>query len=107
MTDDPPLPPWQMDWTAEARRVFDAMPADARRLVLAARAELVTAPDPYYRGIDTDASLPHWITVRPLASTSPGGPHIADLAGGRGWMIYTFIRRHAEPQITVTDAFWA
>ncbi|MFD7017304.1 hypothetical protein [Streptomyces sp. NPDC059928] len=51
-------------------------------------------------------SLPHWITVRPLTSTCPGGPHIADLAGGRGWLIYTFIWRHAEPQITVTDAFW-
>ncbi|MFD4589061.1 hypothetical protein [Streptomyces sp. NPDC058434] len=42
-----------------------------------------------------------------MASTSPGGPHIADLAGGRGWLIYTFIRRHAEPQIIVTDVFWA
>ncbi|MFF9158002.1 hypothetical protein ACF1AB_37905 [Streptomyces sp. NPDC014846] len=83
------------------------MPEDAKQLVLSARAELITAADPYYRGIDADASLPHWITVRPLASTSPGGPHIADLAGGRGWLIFTFIRRHADPQITVTDAFWA
>ncbi|WP_256104178.1 hypothetical protein [Streptomyces sp. ODS05-4] len=107
MTDDPPLPPWQMDWTVEARAHLDAMPADGRQLVLAARAELITAADPYYRGVDADASLPHWITVRPLASTNPGGPHIADLAGGRGWMVFTFIRRHAEPQIVVTDAFWA
>ncbi|WP_018557327.1 MULTISPECIES: hypothetical protein [Streptomycetaceae] len=106
MTDDLPHPPWQMDWTAEARQDFDAMPADGRQLVLAARAELITAPDPYYRGIDADACLPHWITVRPLTSTKPGGPHIADLAGGRGWLIYTFIRRHAVPQITVIEAFW-
>jgi hypothetical protein len=27
--------------------------------------------DPYYRGIDADASLPHWITVR------------------RGWLLFT------------------
>jgi hypothetical protein len=106
VTDGPPLPPWQMDWTTEARQEFDLMPPEGQQLILAARAELVTATDPYYRGIDADVSLPHWITVRPLASTSPGGPHIADLAGGRGWLIYTFIRRHAEPQITVTDAFW-
>ncbi|MEU9037362.1 hypothetical protein AB0D45_21020 [Streptomyces sp. NPDC048352] len=107
MTDEPPAPPWQMDWTSEAREEFDGMPADGKQLVMAARAELITAPDPYYRGIDTDSGLPHWITVRPLASTSPGGPHIADLAGGRGWLVFTFIRRHADPQITVTDAFWA
>ncbi|MCJ0872558.1 hypothetical protein [Streptomyces sp. AP-93] len=107
MSDELPRPPWQMDWTAEAHQEFEHMPADAKKLILAARAELVTALDPYYRGVDADASLPHWITVRPLASTSPGGPHIADLAGGRGWLIFTFIRRHAEPQITVTDAFWA
>ncbi|SNT44852.1 hypothetical protein SAMN05216252_12667 [Actinacidiphila glaucinigra] len=51
-------------------------------------------------------SPPHWITVRPLASTRPGGPHIADLAGGRGWLIFIFIRRHAVPLITVIEAFW-
>ncbi|MFF2198817.1 hypothetical protein [Streptomyces sp. NPDC058157] len=107
MTDDPPSPPWQMDWTLEARQEFDDMPADGRELILSARAELITATDPYFRSIDTDIGLPHWLTVRPLASTSPGGPHIADLAGGRGWLVFTFIRRHAEPQITVTDAFWA
>ncbi|MEU2956972.1 hypothetical protein [Streptomyces xanthochromogenes] len=59
------------------------MPTDGRRLVVAACAELITAVDPYYRGIDADAHLPHWISVRPLTSTSPGGEHIADLAGGR------------------------
>ncbi|MEU6215586.1 hypothetical protein ABZ891_37555 [Streptomyces sp. NPDC047023] len=107
MTDEPPLPPWKMDWTAEALQHFENMPDEGRKLVLSARAELITAQDPYYRGIDADVFLPHWIIVRPLASTNPGGPHIADLAGGRGWLIFTFIRRRADPQITVTDAFWA
>ncbi|MEU9235212.1 hypothetical protein [Streptomyces subrutilus] len=126
MSDELPRPPWQMDWTGEARHEFERMPPDGRQLILAARAELVTAPDPYYRGIDatdrppadepaedispgkaSDAALPHWVTVRPLASTSPGGAHIADLAGGHGWLVFTFVRRHAEPRITVTDTFWA
>ncbi|MFF8867715.1 hypothetical protein ACF08B_37370 [Streptomyces sp. NPDC015139] len=66
------------------------MPEGAKQLVLSARAELITTPDSYCRGIDADGSLP-----------------LADLAGGRGWLIFTFIRRHADPQITVTDAFWA
>lgn len=74
MTDDLPRPPWQMDWTVEVRQEFENMPDDGKQLILAARAELVTAVDPYYRGIDTDAGLPHWITVRPLASTRPGRP---------------------------------
>ncbi|MFF4182719.1 hypothetical protein ACFYZ9_05985 [Streptomyces sp. NPDC001691] len=106
MTDPLPGPPWQMDWTKEAGEAFSPMPAEGRQLVMAARAELITVDDPYFRGIDADTSLPHWIAVRPLASTSPGGPHIADLAGGRGWLIFTFLRRHAEPQIIVTDVFW-
>lgn len=80
------------------------MPTDGRQLVMADRAELITASDPYYRGIGADAFLPHWTTVRPPASTSP---RIAGLAGGRGWLIHTLIRRHAEPRIMVTDAFWA
>ncbi|MFI1941265.1 hypothetical protein ACH44C_29530 [Streptomyces purpureus] len=107
MSDDLPHPPWQMDWTAAALKEFQSMPADGRQLVMAARAELITVEDPYFRGIDADASLPHWITIRPPASTRPAGPHVADLAGGRGWLVFTFIRRHAEPQIVVTDAFWA
>ncbi|MFH8665242.1 DUF6193 family natural product biosynthesis protein [Streptomyces anulatus] len=60
------------------------MPAEGSDLVMSARAELITAEDPYFRGIDADASLPHWMTVRPLASTSPGGPHIVDLADAAG-----------------------
>ncbi|MFD4799271.1 hypothetical protein ACIA71_06150 [Streptomyces anulatus] len=47
------------------------------------------------------------MTGRPLASTSPGGPHIVDLAGGHGWLIYIFMRRHADLQIIVTETFWA
>ncbi|WP_406251119.1 hypothetical protein [Streptomyces cyaneofuscatus] len=107
MIDEPPRPPWQMDWTKQAQHDFQNMPAEGSDLIMSARAELITAVDPYFRGIDADASLPHWMTVRPLASTSPGGPHIVDLAGGRGWLIYTFMRRHADPQIVVTEAFWA
>ncbi|WP_240508862.1 hypothetical protein [Streptomyces agglomeratus] len=84
MSDELPRPRWKMDWTAEALREFASMPEDGKQLFLAARAELITASDPYYRGIDADVSLPHWLTVRPLASTSPGGPHIADLAARPG-----------------------
>ncbi|MFF3782936.1 hypothetical protein [Streptomyces sp. NPDC001933] len=91
-----------MGWTKQAQHDFQSMPAEGSDLVMSARAELVTAEDPYFRGIEADASLPHWMTVRPLSSTSPGGPHNVDLAGGRGWPIYTFMRRHADPQIVVT-----
>ncbi|MFD6416190.1 hypothetical protein [Streptomyces sp. NPDC060194] len=107
MSEELPRPPWQMDFTKQAWETFQEMPADGRDLAVAARAELVTAADPYFRGIDADVALPHWITVRPLASTSPSGPHIADLAGGRGWIVFTFIRRHADPQIVVLEIFWA
>ncbi|MFH8887153.1 hypothetical protein [Streptomyces sp. NPDC017949] len=96
-----------MDWTKQADQDFRSMPAEAVELIMSARAELITAEDPYFRGVDADVGLPHWMTVRPLASTRPGGSHIVDLAGGRGWLIYTFMRRHAEPQIVVTEAFWA
>ncbi|MFE3679620.1 hypothetical protein [Streptomyces griseus] len=47
------------------------------------------------------------MTIRPLASTSPGGHPIVNLAGGRGCVICTFVQRHADPQIIVTEAFWA
>lgn len=30
-----------------------------------------------------------------------------DLAGGHGWLIYIFMRRHADLQIIVTETFWA
>lgn len=96
-----------MDWTKQAQDDFQGTSAEGSALIMSARAELVTSDDPCFRGIDADASLPLWMTVRPLASTSPGGPHIVDLAGGRGWPVCTLIRRHAEPQIVVTEAFWA
>lgn len=61
MTNELPRPPWQMDWTAEALHAFESMPQDGKQLVLSARAELVTATDPYYQGIDRriPAALDH------------------------------------------------
>lgn len=58
MTSDFMGPPWQADWTKEAEDNRNALPAEARTLVDTARAELVTAADPYFRGIDTDRDLP-------------------------------------------------
>lgn len=43
-------PPWQADWTKEADVNRNALPAQARALVDAARAELVTAKDPVLPG---------------------------------------------------------
>ncbi|MFC8103550.1 hypothetical protein [Streptomyces sp. NPDC057363] len=43
-------PPWQMDWTLKAQAARDALPERVRKMVDAARAELVTAKDPYFRG---------------------------------------------------------
>ncbi|MFF8988308.1 hypothetical protein ACF08E_33650 [Streptomyces globisporus] len=93
------------DLVAEAW--FQNMPAEGSDLIMSARAELITAEGPYFRGIDADASLPRCMTGRPLSSTSTGGPHIVNLTGGRGWPLHTFMRRHADPQIIVTEAFWA
>ncbi len=45
-------PPWQADWTKEAEDNRNTLPDQGRALVDAARAELVTAADPYFRGID-------------------------------------------------------
>jgi hypothetical protein len=58
-------PPWQMDWRIDALAVREALPEHARGMVDAARAELVTAKDPYFRGIDTDAGLPEGMRVMP------------------------------------------
>lgn len=92
------------DLVAEAW--FQNMPAEGSDLVMSARAELITAEGPYFRGL---TPMPRFrcMTGRPLASTSPDGPHIVNLACGRGWPIHTFMRRHADPQIIVTEAFWA
>ena len=107
MTDDGFMgPPWQMDWTIEAEAVRDALPENARKMVDAGRAELVTAKDPYFRGIDADADLPDGIKVRPVESSKPKGARILLFDGGHGWMTYTFIRRAEDPQIVVEEVFW-
>ncbi|MFJ2753677.1 hypothetical protein [Streptomyces sp. NPDC087297] len=81
------------------------MPEEGRQLPLSARAELITAPDPYFRRIDADAFLPCWITVRPLASTSAGGPDIAGLAGGRdSWCMGSSRRTRRRRLKSVTGA---
>jgi hypothetical protein len=81
-------PPWQMDWTLKAQAARDTLPEQVRKMVDVARAELVTAKDPYFRGIDADADLPAGMNVRPLRST--------DLKG----------RRMEDPQIVVDEVFW-
>lgn len=51
MTDDGFMgPPWQMDRTLKAQAGRDALPENVREMVDAARAELVTARDPYISG---------------------------------------------------------
>ncbi|MBZ6108711.1 MULTISPECIES: hypothetical protein [Streptomyces] len=84
MTDDFMGPPWQADWTREAEDNRNALPDEGRDLVDAARAELVTARDPYYRGIDTDRDLPPGMSVEPVQSTRPGGEHVLYFGHGRG-----------------------
>jgi hypothetical protein len=45
-------PPWQMDWRLDALARRDGLPEHVQKKVDEARAELVTAKDPYFRGID-------------------------------------------------------
>ncbi|UUU32892.1 hypothetical protein JIX56_25125 [Streptomyces sp. CA-210063] len=60
MTDDGFMgPPWQMDWTLKAQAVRDSLPEQVRKMVDDARAELVTAKDPY-----SAASTPMRIFLR-------------------------------------------
>lgn len=99
-------PPWQMDWLTAARADRDALPAEVRQSVDAVRAELVTAKDPYFRGIDSGSGLPDGVTVEPARSSRPKGPHIAYFDHGRGWLRYVFVRRAADPQIIVQECFW-
>lgn len=75
-------------------------------MVDAARAELVTAKDPYFRGIETDGDLPDGIRVRPDRSTDPKGRHVLFFDGGYGWLRYVFVRRTEDPQIVVEEIFW-
>lgn len=66
-------PPWQMDWTLKAQAARDALPENVRKMVDVVRAELVTAQDPYFRGIDADADIPGGMKVRPVESSKPKG----------------------------------
>ncbi|MEU6755032.1 hypothetical protein [Streptomyces sp. NPDC046685] len=107
MTDEGFMgPPWQMDWTLNAQAARDILPENVRKMVDAARAELVTAADPYFRGIEADADLPDGMRVRPVESSRPKGSRIFLFDGGNGWMIYSFIRRVEDPQIIVEEVFW-
>ncbi|GHI06690.1 hypothetical protein AQI88_30465 [Streptomyces cellostaticus] len=106
MTDGFMGPPWQMDWRLDARAALEALPEHVREMVYAARAELVTAKDPYFRGIETDAGLPDDMKVRPDRSTDPKGRHICFFDYGNGWLKYVFVRRTEDPQITVEELFW-
>jgi hypothetical protein len=99
-------PPWQMDWRLDALTCRDALPEQVRRMVDEVRAELVTAKDPYFRGIDADADLPATMYVEPVRSTDPKGPHIMYFDNHRGWLVYTFDRRPEDPQIVVVEVFW-
>ncbi|GAA3988271.1 hypothetical protein [Streptomyces plumbiresistens] len=47
-----------MDWRLDALACRDALSEHVRKSVDEARAELVTAKDPYFRGIDADGDLP-------------------------------------------------
>lgn len=106
MTDALMGPPWQMDWRLDALADRDRLPEQARRMVDEARAELVTAKDPFFRGIDADTDLPTSMYVEPVRSTDPKGPHILHFDHHRGWMIYTFVPRTEDPQIIVEEIFW-
>ncbi|MER6014843.1 hypothetical protein [Streptomyces bluensis] len=106
MTDEFMGPPWQMDWRLDALAARDALPDHVREMVDVARAELVTAKDPYFRGIETDADLPDGMWVEPARSSKPKGAHVFYLDHGHGWLTYTFVPRTEDPQIIVEQVFW-
>ena len=106
MTDKFMGPPWQMDWRLDALVGRDALPENARNVVDEARAELVTAKDPYFRGIDADGDLPEGMRVEPVRSSDPKGPRILYFDKGYGWLVYSFDRRCQDPQILVYEVFW-
>jgi hypothetical protein len=99
-------PPWQMDWRLDALARRDGLPEHVQKKVDEARAELVTAKDPYFRGIDADADLPETMYVEPVRSSDPKGPRILYFDNHRGWLVYTFTPRVEDPQITVVEVFW-
>ncbi|WP_210592529.1 hypothetical protein [Streptomyces sp. GESEQ-35] len=106
MTDGFMGPPWQMDWRLDALAALEALPAHAREMVYAARAELVTAKDPYFRGIEMDVCLPDGIQVVPIRSSEPKGARAFFFDDGNGWLKYTFVPRIENPQIIVEQVFW-
>ncbi|MFF5473229.1 hypothetical protein [Streptomyces achromogenes] len=99
-------PPWQMDWRLSALAELEELPADVRDIVYVVRSELVTAKDPYFRGIDADECLPDGMKVLPDRSSDPKGRHICFFDDGNGWLRYVFVRRMEEPQIVVEELFW-
>ncbi|MDT0613891.1 hypothetical protein [Streptomyces lancefieldiae] len=95
-----------MEWTLKAQAARDALPEKVRKIVDAARAELVSAKDPYFRGIEADADLPDGMRVGPVRSSDPKGARIYFFDHGHGWLIYTFVRRVEDPQLVVEEIFW-
>jgi hypothetical protein len=99
-------PPWQMDWRLDALAAFDALPDHVREIVAAVRAELVTAKDPYFRGVEADDCLPDGMEVMPIRSTAPKGARALFFDNGHGWLKYTFVPRAEDPQIVVEQVMW-
>jgi hypothetical protein len=95
-----------MDWTLKAQAARDALPEHVRKVIDACRAELVTARDPYFRGIDGDTDLPQGMSVEPVRSSDPKGPRVLYFDKGHGWTRYSFVQRVEDPQIVVEEVFW-
>ncbi|MFI1048509.1 hypothetical protein ACH4U3_22370 [Streptomyces griseoruber] len=70
------------------------------------RGELVTAKDPYFRGIETDTYLPDGMWVEPARFSRPKRPRVCYFDQGNGWLTHTFVPRAEDPQITVEQGFW-
>ncbi|MEV6685099.1 hypothetical protein AB0N28_07130 [Streptomyces sp. NPDC051130] len=94
-------PPWAADWTKLAAEYRDSLPARVRDLVIDAVIELKTSHHPY-----RDTHLGPAVSVEPVRSTDPRGPHILYFDNSHGWLRYTFIHRAAEPQIIIEQLFW-
>ncbi|OQR65889.1 hypothetical protein B6E66_00785 [Streptomyces maremycinicus] len=106
MTDEFMGPPWQMDWTLKAQAARDGLPEHVRKMIDAVRAELVTARDPYFRGVDADVDLPDDMKVLPVRSSDPKGARVFFFDNGHGWLRYTFVPRVQDPQVVVEEIFW-
>ncbi|MFJ7158334.1 hypothetical protein ACIQUQ_25820 [Streptomyces sp. NPDC101118] len=88
-------PPWAVDYTQEAEKYRISLSEDVRESLREAVFELLTARHPY--------RAEH---VEPARSTAPRGPHVAYFDSNRGWLLFTFLPRVAEPQIVVEEIFW-